>query len=111
MEYEFDKPPPVGTAHERYGNRYELIETTPYTRKSDNAQTWLLTWLGSCATCGVPFRVNAGLTTNSLNRRCSECADPLRPATKAAKKARRAGGKKAGARMKAQAKARKELMS
>lgn len=111
MEIEFDKPPPVGYTHERYDNRYVLAEVRPYVRKLDGAPSFLLTWVGSCATCGCDFSVISGLRTKALNRRCKDHVEPLRAATKSARAATRKGrdkGRKLGIITKKAAKAERE---
>lgn len=109
VEYSFSEAPPLGTKHERYGNRYELVEIRPHTRR-DGTPSAILTWQGDCADCGVPFLQTQGLTTNSLNRRCDYCKNPTRCATKEARKARKAGGRK-GSKLAAEKRARQSLLS
>lgn len=51
----FDAPPPVGTEIDIRGKRAVLVRVEPFTRKSDGAASFLLTWKieGRLATSGL----------------------------------------------------------
>lgn len=88
-EVDFTVPPALGHTLERYTNRYECVGVEPYTRRSDGAASWLLTWSSACADCGAPFTCRTGLQAKSLNRRCDEHKNPRLPASEEAREVSR----------------------
>lgn len=65
----------IGACVSFRGQRYELVDVAPYTRK-DGAPSSLLTWHSHCAICDEPFATKSGMQTSGLQRCCSACGKP-----------------------------------
>lgn len=100
-EIDFTHPPKLGYEHVRYGQTYVVVELTPYIRKGDGQPTTLIRWYAECAACRQPFGITTGLRAQSLNRRCKDCAQPLRPSSVEAYEALQRARKEGRARAKA----------
>ena len=68
----FASEPPLGTRILLDEQVYELVDSEPYTRKSDGKPSRLLIWETCCPTqgCETTFRVTTGCSVTTLNRRC-----------------------------------------
>ena len=58
------------------GHIYRLLEATPHMTWKGKP-TWILTWQGRCAQCGIAFEITTGPGVGRhLNRRCPLHHDP-----------------------------------
>lgn len=90
-ELELDWTVQVGATHERYGHVYELVKKDPYIRMSDGSPSYVLTWRGTCADCGVAYDQQTGLQCRSMLRRCKDHRKAHTPTNGAAMAAKREG--------------------
>jgi hypothetical protein len=52
------------------GRTFQAIEAQPYRRTSDGAESQLITWRGTCATCGAPYEHKGGRRPVGLPVNC-----------------------------------------
>jgi hypothetical protein len=66
----FADEPPLGVIVRLDDQIFELVAAEPYTRKTDGAASWLITWESACPKCGEPFRCTSGRVVTTMTRRC-----------------------------------------
>jgi len=82
----YKQVPKPGEVFMLEGQRYELIETLPYTRKNDGKASHLLIWQTHCAECGESFQIKTSMIIRGVNRRCEKHRAPGRYVAKRSKK-------------------------
>lgn len=56
----------------RRGQRWRLVGTVPFTRRSGEAETFLR-WDSTCCDCGAAYQTQSPATFEYLTRRCPAC--------------------------------------
>lgn len=72
QSFEFDALPPAGTVVMLHGQRYEMIGSEAFVRRSGEPATYSI-WTSHCARCGGPFLARVLTPSKHGTRRCTPC--------------------------------------
>lgn len=71
LKLELAAAPPIGLVHEDDGFRYVVVGSRDHVNR-DGSPSCIVTWEGTCAEGGEPFRFVTGARIYGFNRRCKD---------------------------------------